>query len=66
MSVVPPASPSSAALHPKVSGAILGGAISIILVYCINEFAHVTLPADVASALSTICSAAVGYLTPSN
>lgn len=51
----------------KVSSSALAGAISITVVWAVNNFAMPTgteIPGEVASALTTILSSLVGYLVP--
>ena len=50
----------------KVSSSALAGAISITVVWAVNNFAaHGTaIPGEVASALTTILSSLVAYLVP--
>jgi hypothetical protein len=48
----------------KVIGGAFAGAVTIVLVWAVKQFASVEVPAEVASALTTIVSAAVAYLVP--
>lgn len=47
--------------HPKVAAGTTAGAASIVLVFVLRELG-VDVPAEVASALTTLLSAAAGYL----
>ena len=48
----------------KVSSSALAGAISITVVWAVNNFAGTAIPGEVASALTTILSSLVAYLVP--
>lgn len=56
--------PNSKAIAPKVAAGGLAGSLSIILVYALSE-AGVTLPPEVASALTVVISFIGGYLKSS-
>jgi hypothetical protein len=47
--------------HPKVAAGTTAGAASIVLVWLLGE-AGVTVPAEVASALTVLLSSAAAYL----
>ena len=49
-------------MSPKVTVAIVAGAITTILVYLIQVLAHVEIPAEVSAAITTVLMAAAAYL----
>lgn len=51
-------------LNPKVSAGVLAGAISTILIWLASEFGGVSVPGGVASAITTLLTFAVSYMTP--
>lgn len=53
----------AASIHPKTAAAGIGGAVTTILIYVLSLFG-VTVPGEVAAALTTIVSAASAYLKP--
>ena len=52
-------------LNPKVGAAAIGAAATLVIVFVMGQFG-VTIPADVASALTLIVSVAAGYLKSAN
>lgn len=48
----------------KVSASGLGGAISLILLWALGEYAGMDFPPEVASAVTTVISFALAYLVP--
>jgi hypothetical protein len=48
-------------VHPKVSAGATAGALSVVLVWTLAQ-AGVVLPPEVSSALTTLLSAAAGYM----
>jgi hypothetical protein len=48
----------------KVATGALAGAVSVILVWALRQFAGLELPAEVASACTMVLSFAVSYFTP--
>ena len=50
----------------KIMASALGGAITVILVWLLQTFVKVVIPAEVASAITVIVTTVVGYLVPSN
>lgn len=50
-------------IHPKIAGASLSGALSLIVIYVLGRF-NITVTPDVAGAISVIFSFAGGYLSP--
>jgi len=52
------------ATRKKISAAATGGAFSIILVWAVEQFSGVTIPAEVASAIGTICMLIASLLIP--
>lgn len=51
-------------IHPKVASAGVAGSATIILVWALGEFG-VSVPPEVASAITTLLSFAAGYLRSS-
>jgi len=49
---------------PKVSGGAAGAAVTIVLVWVLEQFVGLRIPGYVASALTTIIAFSVGYLIP--
>ena len=47
---------------PKVGAAGLAGALSIIIVWGVQAFSTVTIPAEVASAFTTVLTFGAGWL----
>lgn len=45
----------------KVGSSALAGGLSIILVWVIKQFAHIDLPPEVASGVTTVVSFVTGY-----
>jgi hypothetical protein len=52
-------------LNPKVGAAAIGAAATLVIVFVMGQFG-VTIPADVASALTLIVSVAAAYLKSAN
>jgi len=48
----------------KISAAALGGAFSIIIIWSVEQFSGVVIPAEVASAFSTLCAMVASLLIP--
>lgn len=48
----------------KTTVAALGGALSVVLMWCVEQFAHVTVPSEVASSVTVIVMFFCGYITP--
>lgn len=48
----------------KVTTGGLAGALSVIIVWAVEEFGGVTIPAEIASAFTVIATAVVAYLVP--
>jgi len=61
-----PATPQMATSVPsrKVLSSGAAGAIVTIIIWAIQAFAKVTIPAEVAAALVTLLSALTGYFVP--
>jgi hypothetical protein len=51
-------------VSPKVVAGAAAGAVTTIVVWAVQQFANVTIPAEVATAISTVLSAAAGYVIP--
>lgn len=51
-------------MERKVSATLLAGAIVTILVWLVQTFAEVKIPAEVSSAAVTIIGALVGWFVP--
>jgi hypothetical protein len=56
---------SALSLHPKVTASGLAGAVVVVIVYSLHQWAHVDLPDVVSAALTVIVGFAGGYLAPS-
>ena len=52
--------------NSKVIGAGVGGAVGIIVTWCITQFGGVEVPAEVAGAISMLGSAGATYFFPAN
>ena len=50
-------------VHPKVQNAAIAGAVSVVIVWAVQQFGHLAIPGEVASAITTILSAVTGYAT---
>jgi len=48
----------------KVTVPALAGAVVVVLLWVLGTFANVAVPGDVASALTVIVMAALGYVVP--
>jgi putative flippase GtrA len=48
-------------VSPKVVAGAAAGAITTIVVWAVQQFANITIPAEVATAISTVLSAIAGY-----
>jgi hypothetical protein len=48
----------------KITASTLAGAITAILIWLLQEYAHTDIPPEIAVAIATIISAIVGYLVP--
>lgn len=48
----------------KVTAGALAGALTIVLVWAVQEFAQVVIPGEVASAITMIITFCVSYLVP--
>lgn len=48
--------------QPKVVAAGIGGAVAVIVVWALQTFANIQVPAEVAAAFATVLSFASGYI----
>jgi uncharacterized membrane protein YjjB (DUF3815 family) len=48
----------------KIQVAALGGAISTLVVFLMEQYGHVQIPAAVATAITTILSFLISYFVP--
>jgi hypothetical protein len=48
----------------KVTAVGVAGAVSIVIIWALHQFAHLDMPSEVASAITTIIAFLAGYLTP--
>ena len=48
----------------KVTAVGAAGAVSIVLVWVLHQFAHLDMPVEVASAITTLLAFLAGYFTP--
>lgn len=53
-------------MHPKVAAGAIVGAITVILAWIAQTFAHVTIPAEISSAITTVLSGAAAWWIPAN
>lgn len=51
-------------LHPKVSAPLLGGWLSTLILYGLDQWAHVNPPAVVGAAVVGVVTFACGWLAP--
>lgn len=51
---------------PKVAAGAFAGALTTLIVWGLQQYAGITLPAEVAASLTTILSFAVAWITPNN
>jgi hypothetical protein len=52
-------------LHPKVVASLLGGWLSTLIIYSLQQWAHVDPPAVVGAAIIGLVTFACGWLAPS-
>lgn len=57
--------PVSLAPVRKVAAGGMGGAASVLILYVLEHYAGISVPAEVASAASVLITFAVSYFTPS-
>jgi glutamate formiminotransferase len=57
--------PNPNAIHPKVAGATVGGALAMIFVWSLKLATKIDIPDEIAQAIGIVFSAGIGYLTPS-
>lgn len=50
-------------VHPKVAAGGLGGALSVIVIFFLGAFGHITVPPEVAAAIATLFTFGAGYIT---
>lgn len=48
----------------KVTAGVLAGALAAIVTWAANQFGHVTIPAEIGIAISTVFTFAVSYAVP--
>lgn len=53
-------------LHPKVAAGGAAGAFTVLLLWILATYAHVTPPAEVDLAIDVLVSVAAGYVTPAD
>lgn len=51
-------------LHPKVAASLLASWVTVIIVYSLDQWAHVTLPTVVGAALTGCIGFAAGWIAP--
>lgn len=51
-------------LNRKVSAGALAGALSVVVVWVLGEYAEVEIPPEVASAITTVFTFIVAYFVP--
>lgn len=55
---------SALTLYPKTTATGATGALTVILVYCLHQYANVDLPPEVASAVTLILSTVAAWFAP--
>lgn len=50
-------------INPKVRNGTLGSALSVLILWCLHEFAGVHVPTEVAGAIVVLVTFLVGYAT---
>jgi hypothetical protein len=56
---------AATSIHPKVAGATLGGAVSVVVIFILDQFVGIKLSPEVSAAITTIVTFLVGYSVPS-
>lgn len=51
-------------IHPKVAASTIAGAVVVVVVYVLHQFAHIELPDEVAAALVVMLAGSAGWLAP--
>lgn len=62
--VTAPTASKALTIHPKVSASALGGAVALVVLYCLQSIWNVTVPAETAATITLICTFVCGYLAP--
>jgi hypothetical protein len=66
MTMVPPTqTPNPPLIHPKTSATAVAGALVTIVMWILSSYTHVTMPADVAAALTTILATGASHFMTS-
>lgn len=55
---------SALTIHPKATGTGLGGAVSVVVLYCLSSIWNIEPPPEVAAAVTVIASFVCAYLAP--
>lgn len=51
-------------LHPKVAAGLIAGWVTVIIVYSLQQWGHVSLPSVVSAALTGLIAFGAGWLAP--
>lgn len=51
-------------IHPKVTAAVLSGAITTLIIWALHQFAHIDPPPEVATAITVLIMALFGWAVP--
>lgn len=49
---------------PKMTASVIAGAITVLLVWALKQYGNTEIPAEAASAVTTIISFVAGYFAP--
>jgi hypothetical protein len=65
MTMVPPTQTPNPPpiIHPKTGATAFAGALVTIVMWVLSSYTHVTMPADVAAALTTIFATGASFFT---
>jgi len=49
---------------PKMAASVIAGAITVLIVWGLKQYAHTEIPGEAASAMTTVISFVAGYFAP--
>lgn len=55
---------SATTLHPKVASATVAGALTALIIYLLQTYAHTDIPPTIAASITTLLTFIGGYLAP--
>lgn len=55
---------SSHVPNSKITDGLIGGQVAAVTIWALAEYAGVTMPTEIAAAVTVLIAAAVGYLLP--